>query len=353
MEQPEARPRRTLERRVVLRLMKKMICVVLALTLALCGLAGCKRQEVQEPESALPSASAAPAAKTQEKYRIGLVQYEEYAPLDAAREAFMSRLDEWGYGEQKLEIDYQNAGGSGDKAKEICENFVKNKTDLIVAVSAPAAKAAAEAAQGGKARLVFLGGSESLWGDMSAATGVAENQNARSVVDLALQVDPELETFGLLADPACALGTEEAQAFREYCGEKNLTVVEAQAANAGEAAQRMKELCPQVDAVFTPVDSTIAQAAADAAKEAQAAKKPWYACTEDLVQAGALAGVSTDYTEAGRKAADMAVQLAAGRELAQVPVFRYESGLASVNQAAMSALGAKLPEETLAAANYY
>ena len=99
--------------------MKKMICVVLALTLALCGLAGCKRQEVQEPESALPSASAAPAAKTQEKYRIGLVQYAEYAPLDAAREAFMSRLDEWGYGEQKLEIDYQNAGGSGDKAKEI------------------------------------------------------------------------------------------------------------------------------------------------------------------------------------------------------------------------------------------
>jgi len=333
--------------------MKKMICVVLALTLALCGLAGCKRQEVQEPESAPPSASAAPAAKTQEKYRIGLVQYAEYAPLDAAREAFMSRLDEWGYGEQKLEIDYQNAGGSGDKAKEICENFVKNKTDLIVAVSAPAAKAAAEAAQGGKARLVFLGGSESLWGDMSAATGVAENQNARSVVDLALQVDPELETFGLLADPACALGTAEAQAFREYCGEKNLTVVEAQAANAGEAAQRMKELCPQVDAVFTPVDSTIAQAAADAAKEAQAAKKPWYVCTEDLVQAGALAGVSTNYTEAGRKAADMAVQLAAGRELAQVPVFRYESGLASVNQAAMSALGAKLPEEALAAANYY
>lgn len=334
--------------------MKKTVCVVLALLLVLCGLAGCKRQEEREPESSMPpGASAAPVAKTQENYRIGLVQYAEYAPLDAAREAFMSRLDEWGYGEQKLEIDYQNAGGSADRAKEICEAFVKNKTDLIVAVSAPAAKAAAQAAQGGKAQVVFLGGDESLWGDMSGATGVAESQNARAVVDLALQADPDLESFGLLADPACALGAAEAQAFREYCGEKNLTVVEGQTASAGEAAQRMKELCAQVDAVFTPVDSTIAQSAQEAAKEAQAAKKPWYTCAEDLVQAGALAGVSTDYTEAGRKAADMAVQLAAGRELSQVPVYRYENGQISVNQASMSALGAKIPEEALAMANYY
>lgn len=339
--------------------MKKIVCAVLALLLALCGLAGCEKKpdEEQEPVPSSLSSSALPVENAQqEKYRIGLVQYAEYAPLDAAREAFMSRLDEWGYGENKIEIDYQNAGASGDKAKEICENFVKNQVNLIVAVSAPAAKAAAEAAGGGRAQVVFLGVSDpegALGGDMAGITGVADSQNARAVVDLALQADPELESFGLLADPACALGAAEAQAFRDYCAEMNIAVVEGQVANAEEAVQRMKELCAQVDAVFTPVDSTVAQKAQEAAQEAKNAQKPWYACTEDLVQAGALAGIGADYAEAGMKAADMAVQLAVGRDISQVPVYRFESGRTAVNQAAMAELGVQMTEDVLAVANYY
>lgn len=330
----------------------------MALLLVLCVLAGCEKkpEEEQEPVQSTTSSSGAPAEKgQQEKYRIGLVQYAEYAPLDTAREAFMSRLDEWGYGEDKIEIDYQNAGGNNDRAKEICENFVKNKVNLIVAVSSPAAKTAVEAASGGKAQVIFLGVSDpnALGGDMTGITGVVDSQNARAVVDLALQVNPELQSFGLLADPACALGAAEAQAFRDCCAEKNIAIVEGQAANAEEAVQRMKELCAQVDAVFTPVDSTVAQKAQEAAQEAKNAKKPWYVCTEDLVQAGALAGIGTDYSEAGIKAADMTVQLAAGRDIAQTPVYRYESGSTAVSQAAMTELGVQMTEDVLAVANYY
>lgn len=339
--------------------MKKILCAALALLLVLCVLAGCEKKpdDQQEPVQTVSSGGNAPAVKPQqEKYRIGLVQYMEYAPLDAAREAFMSRLDEWGYGEDKIEIDYQNAGGDSGRAKEICENFIKNKANLIVAVSAPAAKAAAEAAKGGKVQVVFLGVSDpegALGGDMAGITGVADSQNARAVVDLALQANPELKSFGILTDPACALGASEAQSFRDYCAQKGLTVVEGQVANADEAAQRMKELCAQADAVFTPVDSTIAQKAQEAAKEAQNAKKPWYVSTGDLVQAGAMAGIGADYAEAGIKAADMAVQLAAGRGITQVPMYRYESGRTSVNQTVMSELGLQITEDVLALADYY
>ena len=35
----------------------------------------------------------------------------EHPSLDTIREALMSRLEEWGYDETKVVIDYQNAGG--------------------------------------------------------------------------------------------------------------------------------------------------------------------------------------------------------------------------------------------------
>ena len=123
-------------------------------------------------------------------------------------------------------------------------------------------------------------------------------------------------------------------------------------ANAGEVQQRMTELCAQADAVFTPVDSTIASAAADAAAAASAAGKPWYACTQDLVRQGAMACVGIDYTEAGNRAADMAVQLAAGREASSLPVYSFGSGQVSVNQDTMAALAADIPEEVLSTAIY-
>ena len=60
----------------------------------------------------------------------------------------MSRLEEWSYDASKVEIDYQNAQGDSAKLEEICQGFVEDGVDMIVAVSTPAAQAAVKAAQG-------------------------------------------------------------------------------------------------------------------------------------------------------------------------------------------------------------
>ena len=70
---------------------------LLCLALAALPLAGCSTEE--EPSS-LPSSSLVESSQVQEEtYTIGLVQYKETAALDRLREAFMSRLEEWGCGE--------------------------------------------------------------------------------------------------------------------------------------------------------------------------------------------------------------------------------------------------------------
>lgn len=140
--------------------------------------------------------------------------------------------------------------------------------------------------------------------------------------------------------------------LRKVCGEKSITVVEGQVSGIGEVKQRMTELCSQADAVFSPMDNTVAAVAQEAAQVARDAGKPWYVSSEDLVQQGALAGVSVDYTEAGNQAADMAVQMIAGRAVEQLPVWT-PTGRISVNQETMSILAAQVPEEVLEQASYY
>lgn len=338
--------------------MKKVFCVLLALALTACALAGCSQKE-EEPSPSSQASSTGPVDEVQSR-RIGVVQYIEYAPMDEAREAFMSRLDEWGVDDGKMRVDYQNAGGDGAKAAEICEKLVTEKADVIVAISAPAAKAAAKAAAGSETKVVFLGvgnaasdvGLQNLTQPEGNVTGVADAPSAQSSLDLAKQVDPDLTTAGLLYDPSCPLGETYIQRFKDYCSQNSIAVVEGQVANAGEVQQRMTELCAQADAVFTPVDSTVAASAAEAAAAASAAGKPWYACTQDLVRKGAMACVGIDYTEAGNRAADMAVQLAVGREASSLPVYSFGAGQVSVNQEAMAALAAEVPEAVLSTAIY-
>lgn len=340
--------------------MKRIVCALLALMMLAGMLAGCSKEEEKGESSAPVASSTGPAEKEIEPYKLGIVQYMEYAPLDEARQALMSRLDEWGLDDGKMEVDYQNAGGSPEKAAEICESFVKNKADVIVAISSPAAKAAVTAAGQGDTKVVFLGVSDAQadLGLQNPAqpegniTGVADLAAAQAAVDLALKVDPGLKAAGLLYDPACPFGAAYVKAFKEYCAGLNISVTEGQAANAGEVPQRMAELCGQVGAVFTPMDSTVAAAAQEAAKAARDAGKPWYASTQDIVLQGGMACVSIDYTEAGNKAADMAVQLAAGRSASQLPVYSFGSGQVSVNQETMAALSAQIPEEVLGTAIY-
>ena len=341
--------------------MKRMLCGLLAILLVAGLLAGCKKQEEQQEDSPAPVNTSEPSPKQQEAYRIGLIQFIEYAPLDSARESFMSRLEEWGFDDGKVTIDYQNAGGDSGKADEICQQFVKNQVDVIVAISTPAAKSAVKAAGSGSTQVVFVAvGEPGTALEMKNPeqpdgniTGVADIVAAQAVVDLARQVDPGMANLGLLYDPSCTLGAAAIQAVKNYCGQLEIAVTEGQVSSAEEVKDKMAELCGQADAIFTPMDSTVAASAQDAAKAAQEGKKPWYVSTEDMVQQGAMAGVSIDYSEAGEKAADMAVQLVAGKSISQLPVYNFSGGRISVNQGAVTSLGAEIPEEVLETANFY
>ena len=338
--------------------MKKLLSALLCLALGAGILAGCSTQQ-EEPS---PTPSPTPeVSQVAEPYKIGLVQYQEHADLDSLREAFMSRLEEWGCDETRVEIDYQSAGGDDAKAEEICDTFVENQVDMIVAISTPAAKAAISATAGTDVEVVFTGvndqsvlGLEEGAASSRQVTGVVSPTPVEELLNLAMQADSTLNTLGLLYDPNDPGSMAVIEDAKALCVEKGLEVAEAPVSTAEEVVQVMTELCGRVDAVFTPPDNTVAPKAAEAAQAAKIAQVPWYTGSDAMVQAGALAAMGATGREMGVKAADMAVELMEGRELSQVPVYTFESPSTFVNQTTLAALSSlTFPTEALQSAFVY
>ncbi len=340
--------------------LKKLICAVLCAILLLSAFGGCslKKQTSSLAES-VPEVSST-VSEPSGPYKIGLLQFEENPWLDQIREAFMGRLEEWAYNEDQVSIDYQNAGGDSVKAGEICSKFVEDETDLIVAISADAAKAAEEKAKQAEIPVLFAAagdpkelGVENLQAPEGNLTGVQDASSAVRTIELALQIDPDLETLGLLYDPASANAASDVKAIKSFCEENEIAIEESSVHNAGEVPSAALSLLEKVDAIYTPSGGVVAGAASAISEAVVKAKKPWYAGTDYLAQGGALAAVSVDYAELGRKAADMAIELMAGKSVSQVPVAVFDTFGTYLNQTTLDALGLQIPDEILENAMFF
>ena len=113
--------------------MKKLLTIVLALSMVLC-LAACG--------SSAPAASEAPA-EASVTYNVGICQIVQHPALDAATQGFIDTLT------AKLgdQVSFNNQNASGDTATcaLICNQFVSDGVDLIMANATPALQAAVSA----------------------------------------------------------------------------------------------------------------------------------------------------------------------------------------------------------------
>ena len=108
---------------------KKSLAMLMALVLVLAGLlAGCGGSDDGNKETEL---------------KIGLIQLVEHPSLDTIRESIITQLEEEGYKDgDNVTIDYKNAQNEQANLKTICQGFVADQCDLIIAISTPAAQAA-------------------------------------------------------------------------------------------------------------------------------------------------------------------------------------------------------------------
>lgn len=114
--------------------MKKLFAMLLTLALSLSLLVGCgsaPSEPAAPSDNAAPSAEASAPAESGKKLQVGIVQVMEHPSLDQIRTSFLDEMARLGYGEDKVDYDYQNASGDTSNLNTICQKFAGDQKDLI------------------------------------------------------------------------------------------------------------------------------------------------------------------------------------------------------------------------------
>lgn len=316
--------------------MKKFVSIFLCLVLTCMVFAGCQ------------TAGAGSSAK----FRIGLVQYVEHPSLNTIRESFMQELTDLGIADE-VEVDYQNAQGDQSNLNSICQKFVGNQVDLIVAIATPAAIAAASATSDipvlfsavtdpVAAKLV-----DSLEAPGHNVSGTSDAIPAEKILDLALQIKPEIKTVGFIYNTGEPNSVSVIDDAKEYLKSKGLSFTEAAVTNSSEVSQSAQSLAGRADAIFTPIDNTVASAMPTLAEVANHAKLPVFVGADSMVQDGGLATVGIDYTLLGKETAKMAKQVKDGQSIAALPVKVFSEYSVYLNETTAEKIGIAIPADIL------
>lgn len=308
---------------------KKALCVLSAGALFAGLLAGC---------------GAAPADDG--VLHVGLIQYMEHTSLDEIRTALEAQLEARAAEEGlTIEVDVQNAQGDPTNINSICTKFVSDGVDAIVAIATPAAAGAAGVTE--DIPIVFSAVTDpvtdlqlnSLDAPGGNVTGTSDNIPVEEIFRVAGELTPDASHFGLLycsSEPSSAGVIENAKACLDGEGK---TYTEAAITNASEVQQAAQTLAEQCDAIFIPIDNTVAKAMSVVAETAIEAKIPVYVSADSMVKDGGLASAGVNYTNLGQKTADMVIEVLKGADPATMPVQTMDDVNVVVNEETAAAIG--------------
>ena len=256
--------------------MKKILAVLCALCMifALCA-CGQSAAPASAPAPA-PEAAAEPAAEpaaeeaapeaADKVFNVGVCQLVQHPALDAATEGFKEALTaKLG---DKVTFLEQNASGDSATCATICNQFVSEQVDLIMANATPALQAAANATS----TIPVLATSITDFGSALGIenwTGVT-GTNVSGTSDLApldgqaamvRELFPDAKTVGILFCDAEANSLFQADTIQPMLEELGFTVSRFTFSDSSLVSSVTESACSQCDVLYIPTDNTAASCA--------------------------------------------------------------------------------------------
>jgi len=329
--------------------MKWSRALVGALAAASLALAACGGAETDPGETATPSANGgdAPAEAT-----IGIVNLLSHPALDAAQAGFIDALAEAGYVEgENLTLDIQNANNDQSTLTNIANTFASGDADLFYAIATPSAQSLAQVIT--DRPIVFAAVTDPVsaglvdeWENPGGnITGVSDMNPMDGQLNLIQEVLPDVQTVGIVYSSGEVNSEVQVDQAKAVADELGIEIVTATVTNSAEVQQAAQSL--DVDAFLIPTDNTVVSAAESVIQVAEQKGVPVFASDESTMERGAAAGLSVNYTQQGKDAAALAIQLLEGADPASLPVETQKEFDLFVNEAAAEAQGLTLPAEVI------
>ena len=318
--------------------MKKTLAIILCLVMVL-SMVGC-------------GGSSAPAKK--DTFVVGICQLVQHEALDAATKGFKDAIiAELG---DKVTFNEQNASGDSATCATICNQFVSEKVDLIMANATPALQAAAASTDS----IPILGTSVTDYAtalDISNWTG-ATGKNISGTSDLApldgqaamfSELLPNAKNIGILFCSAEANSKYQADTVEALLKQAGFNVKLFTFADSNDIANVVSAACSECDALYIPTDNTAAAATETISNVALPAGKPIICGEEGLCAGCGIATLSISYYDLGVATGKMAVEiLKNGKDVSTMEVQFAPNFTKKFNADICSALGIIVPDDYVA-----
>ena len=326
--------------------MKKLFSLLTALML-LTVLAACGNDKTQSGNNGTNNND-----EQKTTYTVGLLQQVEHPSLDEIRTAIVDEIAARGYADV-IKIDYVNGQNDASNMNTIVQKFIANKVDAIIPIATNAAQSTASATS--EIPIIFSAVTDpvaaGLVNDLNKPdgniTGVSDYIDVSAIFTLAEELTPEVQSYGLLYNMGEVNSVSVINEVKEYLEAKGIPFEEAFVTNIGEVTTAVQSLVGKVDALFIPIDNTVAAAMSNVAEIANANQIPIYVAADSLVHDGGLATAGINYTQLGKQTADMLIRiLIDGEAIADNPVEVMEECAVTVNQETAAAIGVDVSKYT-------
>ncbi len=337
--------------------MKKLLallCVAaMIFALAACGSSEPAATEAPAEEAAQADAEEAPAEEAQ-SYTIGICQLVQHPALDQATEGFKQALiDELG---DSVTFNEQNASGDPPTCSVICNQFVSDEVDLILANATASIQAASSATN----EIPILGTSIT---DYGTALGVEDwtgssGTNISGTSDLApldgqaamlQELFPDAVNVGILYCSGEPNSKYQADTITPLLEELGYTVTEYTFADSNDVANVTATACSECDVIYIPTDNTAASCTEAINNVALVEGVPIIAGEEGICKGCGVATLSISYYDLGYETGKMAVEiLTQGADISTMEI-RYAPQFTKMYNASIcEALGITVPEDYVA-----
>lgn len=289
---------------------KKVVTLLMAAAMTVSLLAGCGSEAGNAPAEAGDAASS-----TDKVYKIGICQLLEHDALDAATKGFEDALVKL-LGENNVTFDFQNAQGEQPNCATICNQFVSDNVDLILANATSPLQAAAAATN----TIPILGTSIT---DYATALDIANwsgktGTNISGTSDLApleeqedmlLEIFPDVKKVGILYCSAEANSEYQAKVVGACLDEDGVAYEVFTVADSNEIQAVVTSACESCDVLYIPTDNTLAAATEAVNNIALPAGIPVIAGEEGICAGCGVATLSISYYDIGYTAGEMAYEI--------------------------------------------
>ena len=285
---------------------------------------------------------------------IGIVQIVEHPSLDTIRMSILEELAKEGFIDgETVTIDYQNAQNEIVNLKSICQKFSANNYDLIIAIATPSAQAAL--GETTEIPIIFSAVTdpmaaelvESLENPGGNITGTSDAVSAEMIMKLALEITPDIKTIGALYNTSEVNSVSVIDDLKVFADANGLKVIEAPVMNSSEVQQSATFLAGKVDAVFSPIDNTVASTMPIITQTLIDAKIPFYVGADSMVNDGGLATYGINYTVLGQETGKMVAQVLNGTDPGTIPVMTMKDMNIYINQNTAEKISVTFPQSVI------